>query len=317
MPIKIDTESYLDVLGIDYKPNGKNIMREHIGISCPLCGDDPDYHMNIKFDLTHCICWRCDYKSFDTMKIVSEVIEARELTYKELLKIAEEFPCYDDEMILTEEEIDESVRILKFNLMWKEFDAVNNYGDLYLRNRGISRGFYENWNWKFGVNIGKVKFFGRIIIPIRDVSGRIVNFAGRSTSPNAYLRYKNCPTNKAIMLARKCLYGLHESLGKEAIVIVEGFMDAAKLIQYSMGAIALSKKAMTREQLELLADNFTRETKIFISLDSEGASDLDWKKLQNQVSEFYDDVKFLKLKGVKDIGDCSGEQIKKLADIIK
>lgn len=316
MPIKIDAETYIDALGIDFKTHGKNVMKEHIGISCPLCGDDPDYHMNIKFDLTHCICWRCDYKSFDTMKIVSEIIEGKELTYKELLKIAEEFPIYDDEMALTEEEIDENVRSLKFNLMWKEFISINNYGQMYLEKRGLGKNFYDKWGWRIGINIGKVKFFGRIIIPIRDVSGRIVNFAGRSTSPNAYLRYKNCPTNRVIKPARACLYGLYESLGKDRIVIVEGLIDAAKLIQYNIGTVALSKKIITREQLELLSDNFDRKTQIFISLDSEGASKSDWKKLQNQIGQFYDDVKFLHLSGAKDIGDCTGEQIKKLGNII-
>jgi 5S rRNA maturation endonuclease (ribonuclease M5)/ribosomal protein L37E len=317
MAIRIDAENVLESYGIEYKSYGKkNVMKDHVGIECKLCGDDPSAHMNIKLDCTHAFCVRCGFNTYDVKKILSELIVGEELTYKEMLTVAQEFQISDidlngKELKIVEEE--DCIKNAKFNIIWEDFKNLNNFYSLYLKSRGISSNVYPGKDFRIGTKVGKYDFRNRIIIPIRDIKNSIVvNFIGRSIFKKSYLRYKNCPNCRSIVSASKCLFGLNYfNKENKNMVIVEGAFDAAKLLQAKVNCVALAKKKITKDQVELFTDNIPKDTNIYLFLDSD-ASDRDWHELLGKISPFYYHIKFIKIHGAKDIGECSNAQVLEL-----
>ncbi len=54
----IDWRGLLNELGVPFRERGKNISRDSIGVCCPFCGDDHNYHMNIAQDKEAFYCRR-------------------------------------------------------------------------------------------------------------------------------------------------------------------------------------------------------------------------------------------------------------------
>jgi DNA primase len=99
------------------------------------------------------------------------------------------------------------------------------------------------------------RFWGRVTFPIRDGSGRILGFGGR-TLGNEHPKYLNSPES-ALFHKGQVLYGLFEA--REAIrhaeraVIVEGYLDALALVEAGIGyAVASLGTAFTKAQLQLI-----------------------------------------------------------------
>ena len=99
------------------------------------------------------------------------------------------------------------------------------------------------------------RFRGRVMFPIRDVSGRLIAFGGRILDGEG-AKYINSPENE-LYRKRSNLYLLHEA--KNAIkergraILVEGYMDALRLhIHGHTEAVASLGTALTEEQAGLL-----------------------------------------------------------------
>ena len=99
------------------------------------------------------------------------------------------------------------------------------------------------------------RFRGRVMFPIRDVSGRLVAFGGRIVDGEG-AKYINSPES-ALYSKRRNLYLLHAA--KSAIrergraILVEGYMDALRLhVHGYTEAVASLGTALTEEQAKLL-----------------------------------------------------------------
>lgn len=314
--MKFDVVDYLNDIAVDYREHGKNIWRDHVGIACPKCQDDPSHHLNIKVDGTSAICFRCGYRAYGPFKILKDLAGDDYVSFNDCVSIALKFPYTGEELGLEQKEqtdVDREASAIRFNNIWSRFISIDKtYYDIYLSKRGIDPRFYNKWNFKGGINYGKQKHAGRVMIPVRDLDGNIVNFVGRSIYEDNTLRYKNCSTDLAIVSANKCLYGLYETLQsgkKHYLMIVEGIFDAAKLLQNGANCIALMKKDITQQQLDMVMECFPKNTIIYICLDK-GVEDKDWKKLISKLSLFYSDIKRLNiLSGGKDMADLSNKEI--------
>ncbi len=98
-------------------------------------------------------------------------------------------------------------------------------------------------------------FFNRVMFPIRDRTGRMISFGGR-TLGDGQPKYVNGPETP-LFSKRRTLYGLNlarEAVRKgAAVVAVEGYMDVIALHQAGFGAaVAPLGTALTAEQLEEL-----------------------------------------------------------------
>lgn len=118
----------------------------------------------------------------------------------------------------------------------------------------------------------KDKFSGRIIFPIKDLSGKVIAFGGRVIDDNKSPKYLNSPETK-VYHKSEVLYGLYEA--KEYIreenfaVIVEGYFDVISPYQVGLKNIVASLgTAFTQKQAKLLK-KFT--DKIYLMFDSDKA----------------------------------------------
>lgn len=115
--------------------------------------------------------------------------------------------------------------------------------DMLVRNYGIlGTGPFDTFE---GIGYGY-----RIIIPIYDLSGRLVSFQGRDiTGAPGVERYKVCPVNKALMHYKDIVYGGNLATGRR-VVVVEGVVDAWKL---GPGAVATFGTGCKKAQIMCLA----------------------------------------------------------------
>ncbi|MFH0829244.1 MAG: DNA primase [Candidatus Kerfeldbacteria bacterium] len=130
------------------------------------------------------------------------------------------------------------------------------------------KGFREQEVFDAGLTVRREKgvgyydrFRGRLMFPIRDVSGMVVGFGGRALEeikedPSSGAKYINTPETLVYQKSR-VLYGL--DVAKQAIksadlaVLVEGYMDLITSHQAGVkNVIAVSGTALTVQQVKLL-----------------------------------------------------------------
>ena len=100
------------------------------------------------------------------------------------------------------------------------------------------------------------RFRGRLIFPVKDISGRVIAFGGRLIDGDG-AKYINSPESQ-IYTKRRNLYLLNDARNsirkKSRAILVEGYMDALRLhksgFQESIASLGTS---LTPEQAELLA----------------------------------------------------------------
>ncbi len=116
-------------------------------------------------------------------------------------------------------------------------------------------------------------FRHRLMIPIRDVRGRVVGFGARALSAEEAAKYINSPQT-ALFNKSDLLYGLYEA--RRAIrqdrqaVIVEGYMDVIGLHQAGYrNAVAPMGTALTSSQFRLLK-RFARRVVLALDPDEAG-----------------------------------------------
>lgn len=118
------------------------------------------------------------------------------------------------------------------------------------------------------------RFRGRLIIPIRDVRGRVIGFGARTLDPEGMPKYMNSPQTP-LFNKSGVLFGLDMAKGairaQGLAVIVEGYMDVLQAHQAGIGNVVASMgTALTEAQLGLLK----RMTKNFaLALDADAAGD--------------------------------------------
>ncbi|PPI87825.1 DNA primase [Candidatus Pantoea edessiphila] len=133
------------------------------------------------------------------------------------------------------------------------------------------------------------RFRGRIMFPIRNKTGYIIGFGGRSIK-NQTPKYLNSPET-TLFHKRRQLYGLYEALKYNPkpnyLLIVEGYMDVITLSQYNINySIALLGTAITNEHIQQLFYNTTNI--IFCYDGDETGRKAAWKTLKTALPYMYD-----------------------------
>jgi DNA primase len=116
------------------------------------------------------------------------------------------------------------------------------------------------------------RFRNRLMIPIRDVRGRMSGFGARVMDPEAVPKYLNSPQTPLFDKGR-LLYGLDRARKdirqKDQAVIVEGYMDVIGLHQAGFAnAVSPMGTAITEHQLRLLK-RYSR--RMILALDADAA----------------------------------------------
>ena len=168
------------------------------------------------------------------------------------------------------------------NVVLKEVDVKN-----YLKERGLSDSTIVNFNIGFSPNkknsfyknasekgfsidylieTGLVisnennhidRFRGRIMFPIKSISGRVIGFGGRIIDSNKKIaKYINSPESK-IYNKSKTLYGIYESkqfiVKNDVCFLVEGYLDVVQLHEHGIkNVLATSGTSLTKDQIILI-----------------------------------------------------------------
>ncbi len=118
------------------------------------------------------------------------------------------------------------------------------------------------------------RFRNRLMIPIRDVNGRVVGFGARTLEKDGIPKYLNSPQTE-LFDKSSLLYGL--DMAKRAIrearqvVIVEGYMDVMQGWQQGYhNMVAQMGTALTERQLQLLK-RYTKRFVLALDADAAGA----------------------------------------------
>ena len=117
-------------------------------------------------------------------------------------------------------------------------------------------------------------FKGRVMFPIRDVTGRVIGFGGRTlTSDKKVAKYFNSPES-VLYNKSKVLYGMH--LAKPAIVkeercfLVEGYTDVMAMHQAGVAnVVSSSGTALTIGQIHLVR-RYTKNITVIFDGDAAG-----------------------------------------------
>ncbi len=144
----------------------------------------------------------------------------------------------------------------------------------------VDAGYKLNFLEKTGLTIVKDsenidRFRGRVIFPIKSMSGRILGFGGRILgSSNNLAKYINSPES-LIYQKSKVLYGIFES--KQSIVkndncfLVEGYTDVIKMHQCGISnVVASSGTALTENQIRLI-NRLTKNITVVFDGDAAGS----------------------------------------------
>ena len=144
----------------------------------------------------------------------------------------------------------------------------------------IDAGYKLNFLEKTGLTIVKDsenidRFRGRVIFPIKSMSGRILGFGGRILGFSKNLaKYINSPES-LIYQKSKVLYGIYES--KQSIVkndncfLVEGYTDVIKMHQSGISnVVASSGTALTENQIRLI-NRLTKNITVVFDGDAAGS----------------------------------------------
>jgi DNA primase len=119
----------------------------------------------------------------------------------------------------------------------------------------------------------KDKFLGRIILPIQNLRGDIIGFAGRIINTGEP-KYLNSPATKMYDKSA-ILYGLYqgkkEIIEKDFVIICEGYPDVIALhTAWYKNTVCVSGTALSEKQIEILK-RLTH--KFFLCFDNDGAGE--------------------------------------------
>lgn len=117
------------------------------------------------------------------------------------------------------------------------------------------------------------RFRHRLMIPIMNLSGKVIAFGGRTLKKGEPAKYMNSPETK-LYSKSNVLYNLNlakdEIRNSGSVIIVEGYFDVISLWEVGIkNVVASSGTAFTPQQARLLA-RFAEEVYLFFDADSAG-----------------------------------------------
>jgi len=139
------------------------------------------------------------------------------------------------------------------------------------------------------------RFWGRITFPIRDGSGQLRGFGGR-TLGNERPKYLNSPESP-VFHKDQVLYGLFEARQSvreaERIVIVEGYLDALALVEAGIGYVAASLGTAATSEPEKVGQRVERRLQLNLA-----------RRFARQVIVFFDGDRAGEEAAVRAFGHC-------------
>lgn len=263
---RFDWRKFCDKHHIPYVNSGPNVARNHLGIKCPWCADDPSEHLGLNLDVWNPV-WGClrnaAHRGRDPRRLVQRLLGC---SYTQSLKLVQ-----GEQAVVGDLDAELQRIRLEYSPAASSPGAGVYVGHPHTRqspteaiNRpvlrvaaGIRPLLFNNGHYAplfieylvgrgFGLDVAEVvktydlhysitgEFPWRLLFPIKDMEGNLRGWTGRDIRNNPTLRYKTTG-----QLARELLFNEHqvwqrleagESLRR--LYIVEGPVDALKMDYY-------------------------------------------------------------------------------------
>jgi DNA primase len=288
-----DFERYLNVKGIPFDNQGKNVQSGWLAIQCPFC-DDPSNHMGINPETNGVNCWRCPAKGTVIMIVMKierlsshrAILELQKYTHRELSNRERSF----DPAQLSEDNL--QVRLPSHSQ--KSFEQ---YHAEYLLGRGFDPdSLTKHYKLQFTNPISNYRM--RIVVPIY-MSRRLVSFTTRDVTGKAHIPWVHGKPDHVILSPKECLYNIDTVT--DTALVVEGASDVWRI---GDGAVATFGDKYTVEQVRLLQ----KVKRAFILFDTESNAQENASKLAYDLSSFVSDVHIYQL-DQGDPGDLSDKDV--------
>lgn len=229
--------------GVMFSLSGKNVRPGWVHFCCPIC-DDHSNHGGFNPENGTYACWRCNGSHPNI--IISKLLH---ISSSEAQKVYEEYEGATSMRKALNRE--KGPKPTKIDLPGGSLRTPH---VKYLQKRGFDPDEIMD---RFGVlGTGPTEtwegcdFRLRIIIPIYDLQGRLVNFQGRDITNRQELRYKGPPVDKVPLHHKHTLYGAHTARNTSRIVAVEGVMDQWRM---GDGFVCTFGTSLTSQQIYLLS----------------------------------------------------------------
>lgn len=319
----LDIEKIVSGLGLKYKKSGNDLM-----VCCPYHGEK-NPSMGISFTggykgIFRCMSGNCGVRgtifhliSHITGKKIEDVIADYEIGFE--FKKIEELKKFLKESFVPKK--NDEMRFLKESVIEK-FPEPDGEFLKYIYSRKLNDDTIKKFEIKKSEN---GYYANRIIIPVRNETGKLVSLVGRSIIKNIDKKLKVRKTKGGG--AKKVLFGFDkikkDVIMSREIVLVEGEIDSMYFQQYGIPAVALGNTEIDEEQKKILLKYVD---KIFLCLD--GDVNYDKKvirggkiaypikeKLKKMKENFI--VEVIRLPDNKDPNDLSEREIEKIKERIK
>lgn len=280
----INWRSLFDRSGIQYVERSSNISAGEIGVKCPWCGaSDPSEHLAVDENGKGYVCRRNrSHRGKSPVRLIAALLK---VPYEQAQRIVGNrmvTPAFAGSALAGVKQKLSSSEVIKKPpalLLLPEFRSMNNlrrgstviFWD-YLRDRGYSNDEIEWLSDYYNLHFTITGDFAyRLIIPIYNEYGELVNWTGRTVSSSLSPRYRALPESEAIAPG-KMLLGAHKLLtGGELLVVCEGPMDAFRVSAagYDCGVFGtcLFGTNISPEQSVLLRELHHRFDEVVLSVD--------------------------------------------------
>jgi hypothetical protein len=221
----MEVQHALEVLRVDYVTTGKNVSSGNINIKCPWCTDDPSEHLGIYEETGVYGCWRDPrHSGHDAAYAIAKASGASVDAVRALL-----VPAPPDNMTAATTKTTptpaDALSPVTFPPMGCSpiLDPGNERFLDYLFHRGLRPPQQVALRFSlYGGRFGPMAH--RLVIPVRDSTGIIVAYTGRSLGSSSALRYLSQPRGPII---KRCLLFEDQLIkGGDVLAVTEGPFDA-------------------------------------------------------------------------------------------
>ena len=327
----VDVKRLLERYNIEFVESGPNVAKGNINIQCPWCGsEDHSHHLGINLATAMWGCWRSQQhrgRQLSRLLIKLTGLSSSEARREcgEGASIAVQPDDFENALSgLTEGvEVAESVRHAakcSFDPYMHRLTGrtrAQKRAVLYLcRDRGFPesdiRRLAKRYDLHFAIN---GDYADRIVMPVYE-NGVLQTYLGRSIYPKSKLRYRALEAEKSVKQVKDCIYN-YDNVDKpgDILFLVEGAVDAWKIDFYNyksgIRAAGLFNMNLERTQLDLLIELRSKYRRFVICLDAGQIAES--LRLEGLLSAILPNLSVHQLRGVKDPGELTPHQAKKLA----